>query len=257
MWHGFFVQLEVIHALLLREMKTRFGTHKLGYLWVFVNPVMWIATFAAMAMIAGRTIPQGMGIVSYLVTGIVVYLMFRETMGRAGGAIASNRGLLFYPHVRPLDLVLARTTLEFGTQITVFIVLMVVAGVVEGDTHSYKPLTTLAGLLLALGLGTGVGMVFCGLGVFFPTVLRLQGPLMRPMMWISGIFFSVRDLPSAARHALLYNPLVHAIELVRGGSFAGYPLDHVSYWYPTLWVVVLLFFGLTLERVTRRRLAFA
>ena len=53
---------------------------------------------------------------------------------------------------------------------------------------------------------------------------------------------------------LLYNPVVHAIELVRDGWFPGYQSRHINPWYPAMWILVLLFFGLSLERVARRRL---
>ena len=34
--HGLVVQLQVIHALIMREIKTRFGTHRLGYVWALL-----------------------------------------------------------------------------------------------------------------------------------------------------------------------------------------------------------------------------
>ena len=64
----------------------------------------------------------------------------------------------------------------------------------------------------------------------------------------------MESLPGGFRDALLMNPLVHAIELVRDGWFPGYHARHVDVWYPLTWILVLLFFGLGLERMARRKL---
>jgi capsular polysaccharide transport system permease protein len=77
---------------------------------------------------------------------------------------------------------------------------------------------------------------------------------MRPLFWLSGIFYSIDSVPSALREILLYNPIVHCIQLVRGGWFPGYHPRHIDPWYPVAWILVLLFLGLSLERVARRRL---
>src|SRR5215216_777475 len=105
---GSLTQLQVIHALLLRETKTRFGANQLGYLWAFVQPSLWIGMFLVFDSLFGRTAPPGMSLVAFLTTGIVPFSLFRETTNRCVSAIEANKGLLFYPQVRPLDLVIAR-----------------------------------------------------------------------------------------------------------------------------------------------------
>jgi len=248
------VQLQVVHAILLRETKTRFGSNQLGYVWALIEPMLWVATFGGMYYVLGRMGPPGMDMVPFLVTGIVPFLMFRGTATQCMNAISGNKGLLFYPHVQPLDLVLARVLLEWTTYVLVFAVMMAVPALLSGELAIDNPLRIIVGFVLASGLGTGVGLVFCGLSVFSPTVERLQGPLLRPLFWLSGIFFVVDALPTSARDLLLYNPVLHTVELVRDGWFPGRQSQHVDAWYPAAWVLVLLFFGLSLERVARRRL---
>ena len=105
-------------------------------------------------------------------------------------------------------------------------------------------------------MGAGLGILFCGMKTFSKEFERVVQPLMYPFMWISAIFFSTNDLPSEATPALLWNPLLHAVELTRMGWFRGYEVRGVSAFYPGACVIVLLFFGLTLERVARRKLEF-
>jgi capsular polysaccharide transport system permease protein len=243
----------VVYALILRETRTRFGTHRLGYIWALAEPVVFIATFAAMYLVIGRLVPWGLDVIPFLTTGFVPFGLFRESANRSLSAIGANRGLLFYPQVRPLDLVLARVILEFATQVVVFVLIMSALCVYNWATPKIDLLKLLVGLLLSFGLGASLGLIMCGLSVFSPTVERLLGPLLRPVFWASGLFYAPSMLPPSARDLLLYNPMVHAIELVRVGWFENYAPAEVNVTYPLAWISVLLATGLGLERIARRR----
>jgi capsular polysaccharide transport system permease protein len=251
---GLVGQLQVVHALLLRETKTRFGSSQLGYLWALAQPVLWIGMFAVIYYAFGRMTPPGMSMIAFLTTGIVPFSLFRETAGRCLTAIDANKGLLFYPKVRPLDLVIARVALEAVTQLCVLCVLMGGVALYEGPFPIDSALETLGGLALASGLGASFGLVCCGLSVFSKSVERLFPSVMRPIFWLSALFHPVESLPKGFRDILLLNPVTHAIELVRDGWFPGYQSRHSDIGYPMVWILVMLFFGLSLERVARRRL---
>ena len=64
-----FVNLQVVHALILRETRTRYGRHHLGYLWAMATPLSWIGMFAAMGYLMDRQPPQGMGMVGCMAAG--------------------------------------------------------------------------------------------------------------------------------------------------------------------------------------------
>lgn len=251
---GSLTQLQVVHALLLRETKTRFGANQMGYLWAILEPSMWIVMFALIYSAFGRLAPPGMSMIAFLTTGIVPFSLFRDTASRCLSAIEANKGLLFYPQVRPLDLVFARAVLEAATHLVVMALFLGGVAAYEGVLRVADWLETLAGLALASGLGASLGLLCCGLSVFSPSVERLFPSLIRPLFWISAIFHPVESLPKAFRDVLLLNPLVHAVELTRDGWFPAYRLLHVEPWYPAGWILVMLFFGLSLERIARRRL---
>jgi capsular polysaccharide transport system permease protein len=251
---GAMTQLQVTYALLLRETKTRFGSHHLGYLWAVLQPALWIGMFALAYTVFGRASPPGLSGIAFLTCGIVPFSLFRETTHRCMSAIDANKGLLFYPQVRPLDLVLARTVLEAATHLVVMVVFMGGLALYEGPPRVESLLTTLGGLALASGLGTALGLLFCALSVYSNSVERLFPVIHRTLFWTSALFHPVDSLPQAARKVLLMNPLTHAIELVRAGWFPGYSSTHIDVRYVAIWLLALLFLGLTLERLARRRL---
>ncbi len=252
MIRGLVVQLQVIHALILREIKSRFGEHRLGYIWALLQPVMMIGIFATMFHFLGRSPIAGMAILPFLVSGFGTFYAYSSTMARTVSAIDANRALLFYPRVRPADLLFGRFILEFATYTCVMTILLLGAIYIEGDTLTPDVLQIALALLLACTLGGGLGSVLCGLSVFFPALQRLYGPLLRPMFWASGLFYSVNNLPSHARHIVLYNPVLHCVEYCRAGIYPGYHPYGIEPTYPALWALALWFVGLTLERVARR-----
>jgi capsular polysaccharide transport system permease protein len=115
-------------------------------------------------------------------------------------------------------------------------------------------LRTVGGFTLAAMLGASLGLVFCTLDQFSQVVDRARGPLMRPLFWISGLFFTAEQLPDNVRDLMLINPVLHVIEMVRDGWFVGYHDEHVSVFYVSAWILGLAFVGLALERVVRRRI---
>lgn len=253
--HGLVVQLQVIYALVLRETRTRFGTHQLGYLWALFEPLLWIATFVGLYQLGNRQPPAGMDVIGFLATGVLTYQLFSKTAGKVGEAVNGNRPLLFYPQVQPLDLIIARALLEIGTFGAVFVVVVVANYLLHPELPGPEDLLlVISGLSLAGALGAALGLVLCMAGVAWKVVERLRAPLMRPLFWLSGLFYTVRDLPRSAREVLLYNPVLHVVEIVRDGWFGGYASPYVSLTYPLAYVLGLSLLGLLLERAVRRRI---
>lgn len=247
-------QLQVIHALVLRETRTRFGNHQLGYIWALVEPLFWVLTFFGIFYFTGRHIHYGMDIVSFITTGIIPYHLFKDTMSRSQTAIQANAALLFYPQVHPLDLVLARVSLEFVTLVTVFIIIMSGHSLYLGELHISSLLRVMSGLLLAGLLGASIGLFFSSLSVYSKLLDRIIPLVTRPLFFISGLFFTANELPAQARDILLWNPVLHCVELVRDGWFPSYHAEYLDVPYVLFWILGFAYGGLVLERMARRRL---
>jgi capsular polysaccharide transport system permease protein len=250
---GLVVQSEVIFALVLRETRTRFGGYRMGYLWALLEPALMILTFFVLFRIGKHGAPPGMDLFDFIATGIIPYNLFTNTVGKVSDSISGNKALLFYPQVLPIDLAIARGLLELVTHLGVFLVLMGVHAIVVQDLTVDQPLLVIVGLVLAGLLGGVVGLVFSGLGQLTTVMDRIRGPLLRPLFWVSGIFFTAASLPDRVRDGMLWNPVLHCNELVRGGWFASYD-ELASIGFVVRWVIVLALVGLALERVVRSRI---
>ena len=250
---GLLTQLEVVHALALRETRTRFGAHKLGYLWALVEPTLMILTFAVLFAVA-RHSPEGFDVWGYVGTGVIPYALFAASVNRVASSIQDNRALLYFPQVQPLDFFLARCWLELMTFIGVFLVLMGGSAVLRKDLSTQEPLLILTGLVLASMLGSFLGLIFATLSQLSQVAKRARGPLLRPFFWVSGIFFIPEAIPASARDALLYNPVLHAVSTVRSGWYPHYSPTFLDFGYVLKWILGLALVALALESYVRRRI---
>jgi capsular polysaccharide transport system permease protein len=250
---GLYSQLLVVYALALRETRTRFGAHHMGYLWAILEPALTILTFFVIFKVAKRGV-DGLDLWGFIATGVIPYTLFSNTATQVSNAISGNKPLLFYPHIQPLDLMLARVSLEFATYVVVFIVLTGGHALILQHIEVDNVLYIIIGMMMAALLGAAVGLVFCCLAEVSRVADRARGPLLRPLFWISGIFFIPEQLPEVARNVVLVNPVLHVVELVRDGYFATYNSQHLSIPYVMAWILGTLLVGLLLERGVRRRI---
>ncbi len=247
-------QINVINALVLRETRTRFGHHQLGYAWALAEPALMILTFLGMFAVAGRQPASDMDSFGYMATGILPYLLFSKTTVQVSQAINGNKGLLFYPQVKPLDVVFARIALEFSTYVVVFLLLMGANVMLRHEVSVSDPLLIAVGFALASLLGAGLGLIFMGLGQLSNVTERARGPLMRPFFWVSGLFFTVDSLSPRFQEMVVYNPVIHPVELVRAGWFSTYDDTYTNIPYALQCALWMILIGLALEVVTRRRI---
>lgn len=246
------IQGNVLCALLLREIRTRFGRNRLGYLWALLGPVANVLILMVIFGVLGRLAPPGVDFAVFLITGIVPWFMLQSTITRSMKAIDGNRGLLVYPRVKPLDLVLARSLLEAATFSVVFVLLLVLAASFGLQAAPARPLLAVGAFLAVSLLAAGLGAAAAALQAVVPSVEQLMGLLLRPLYFLSGIFFSAELVPEPYRGYLLLNPLLHANELMRAGFFRTSDGHLAEPGYLMAWVAGALFAGLTMQRAFRR-----
>ncbi len=247
-------QARVISAIILRETKSRYGEYRLGFLWVLIEPILFIVGFTLLRSLLGTKETHGMAPELFMLTGITPYLLFRGVMTNTSAAIAANKALLGFPQVTTFDLIMARAILEFATIICVFFLLLLALALFGFEIDIERPLPLLGAFCLMFSAGLGIGMVLCSVSPFFPSTKQLAGTLLgRPVFFTSGIFFTADDLPDSARDILLYNPLLHATELARSSFFKSFESAYIDLEYTSLFCFWLLAFGLMIHQALHKR----
>jgi capsular polysaccharide transport system permease protein len=226
-----FQRLRVIAALVLRGMGARNSRATGGYLWAILQPLGTTLLLALAFSLMLRSPPLGNSFILFYATGTIPFRHYSAISGAIAGAIATNRGLLAYPVVNPLDAVFAAAILALVTDA------MVAVGIFAGvaaftDADIVLDLAPAAGaFFLAALLGLGVGSVNCVLFGFFPTWKNVWSVFSRPLFLLSGILYLFESLPTAIQAILWWNPLIHVTALMRSGFFGSYDPAFISVTY--------------------------
>ena len=248
------IQLRVIHALLMREIITRYGRHNLGFAWLFVEPMIFTLGVTALWTTLKANHGSDLDIIPFAVSGYSTVLLWRNAVGRAGHAVEANTGLLYHRNVKILDVFIARIILEiFGATIS-FVALSIMFIVLGKMSLPNDFLLIFEGWLLlswfALSLGLTMGSIF----EISEIVDRLWHAFTYLMFPLSGAAFFVFWLPEPMRKAVLYIPMVHFTEMIRHGYYGELIPTYENIVYIFSWNLALTFLGLSLVKYISKKI---
>lgn len=222
--------INFINLILYRsmsELRSEGSRTYISYLWWIIEPLMSLAVYyVAFKYIFHR---QTEYFALFLFIGVVNYRFFAGTVIRSSTSVTSGKGLmqLVYVHksIFPLTVVVVNV---FKFCITLLLVLFAVwfSGLMPSE--SYVMLPVLIGLLLLFT--AGVSMICAAITPFFPDFQVILGTVMHLLVFVSGVFFDVRQMPDPVRSIMLLNPLTVFNEQFRTILLYRQWPDMASFW---------------------------
>ena len=241
------VQWRVIHALLMREILTRYGRHNIGFLWLFVEPMLFTTGITILWTLAKSFHGSNLPIVAFALTGYSAVLLWRNMPSRCIGAIEPNLSLMYHRNVKVIDIFLARIILE-GAGATISFVCLSIFYIYIGWLEPPEDILTIVGGWLALAwFGASLAIFLGALAEKSELVEKIWHPMSYLTFPLSGAAFMVDALPPEVQRYALYVPMVNGVELVREGYFGSQ--IHAHYDIPYLIGVCSLLTILALAQV--------
>jgi len=257
-WHSWNetlrTRVRVTTALVRREMRAHFGESRIGYLWAVFEVLLHLGGFVLVfTFLFKRSVPLGTSTALFLLTGIVPYFLYMKLASYISGAIGSNRSLLNLPPVKPVDVIVARVVLQATTYLFVsfFLFVCLYLGGINGAVPS-NLFSVMEACLLAICLGTGIGMINIVILSFFDRWMTIFGITTFPLWMFSGIWFLPEQVPQPLRDYMLYNPILHIVLLFRTAFYPDYHAVFLDVPYAILVATLAVALGLALMQVARR-----
>jgi capsular polysaccharide transport system permease protein len=254
--HSLRIQFRVLHALLMREIITRFGRENLGVLWLVGEPMLFTLGIATLWTAAGLHHGSPIPIVAFAVTGYSSVLMWRNSANRASAALVQNKQLLFHRNVQFFDVLLTRVVLEISGATGSFLVLSLAFSFVGWMPMPQDLLKVVCGWLMLAWFGASLAILIAAGTAFSEIVERLWHPAAYLLFPLSGAAFMVDWLPVGMQKVVLLLPMVHGVEMLRDGYFGGVVVTHYDVAYMASCCLVLSLVGLYLLRQASRRVEF-
>lgn len=224
---------DVIFAILLRELRSRFSD-KLGFGWAIASPLIFIVAFASVRGLIDDGETHGMPTFFFIMYGLVIVQLFLTSVGAVSKAIKKNKSLFAFRQVTPLASILSIAFFELFITLLTLMLVFVMAYLMEFELVMNDPLLVVTCFLMVWLLGLAIGGLSAIFSSFIPELEKIRQLLMRPTFFLSGIFFSLKDIPSEYWYLLDWNPLLHMVELTRDAAYPAYGDQGVNLGYAAI-----------------------
>lgn len=253
-FRGLRVQANVIGALIMREIHTRYGRKGLGFVWIIGEPMI----LALLVMsIRGTHAARGhnsMDPLVFIVLGYTMYMLFRSLWNRADGALESNMTLLYHRMVTIFDILFARGILDAFGAVGAFLVIVTVLIIMGIADFPARPMDFVIGILLLFWWSFSLSMIICAASYENTVVQKFVHPISYILLPLSGAFFAAEWFPYSVHQYLEWWPMLIIFEEIRYGWFVGASDKFCFIGYTSLVCMVLTFIGLQSIRSVRNRI---
>jgi capsular polysaccharide transport system permease protein len=252
---GWVVQIRVIHALMIRELTTRFGRENIGFLWIMVEPLLFAGLVALMWRLTKGPEEHGISVIAFIVTGYIPITLFRHGIGRSVAVFTVNSSLLYHRQIKILDFIIVRFIIEIlGGMMAYFFIATIL---IFCDVF---PMPADMGLLLSgwslyALFSFSICLVIAPLSEMSEVLEKFVPVTTYIMIPFSGLFYMVSWMTPDIRGFLLFSPFVNSMEMMRKGVWGNQITAYYNVWNPISCSIVGLAIGLALCRHVRRTLA--
>ena len=252
-------QVAVVLAISDYDMDRKSTQSSIGNWQGVIEPMNMMLFFIAMRVgfsylrgtnrfAAGGSTDMYFNIVVFIVSGFSLAFLFRNVAMKALSGL-KLRAPLYYPRVKPLDILMAISINDFRALATLSLAGI---GIVWLATWSFR--LDSPGLAISvyvftivMAMGFGLCVVFLsGLNKYIAKVIKRL--LNRTIIFTSGVFFATFELPEYTRPFVTWNPILHAVELFRYSMNNDYPIPDISLGYLISCSMLLIGFSLILYR---------
>lgn len=233
---------ELLHNLIVRDIKIRGKQSLLGYLWIFLPPFFSMVIYT---VVVSRFLGVNVGTVPYPVfvfCSLLPWGCFVNTLTRSASSLVAHATLIthvsFPREVLPLASIIGELC-NLGISAILLLFLMMVYRVSFHATSFLIPVILGIQTILTLGLA----LFLSALNVYYRDVGYFIGIGLRFWMYLSPVIYSLENVPSKYRQIYLLNPMAPIIDAYRRLILEG-ALPNVKYLlYASLISVVMLFVG--------------
>jgi len=236
----------------VRQLRSEFND-KFGLSWAVIQPVAFILL---LGLVRGRIdggLTHGMDTFAFMMLGMVPIKALMLGLGKVSTALKRDKPLYAFRQVQPISSLITATMLQMSISIAVIFVLWVLCFLADIDLEMSDPLTAMVLMALLYVLLFAIGVFFAIAEQFVPEISKVRELFTMPMLFISGVFFSLQDIPEDLWFLLIWNPFLHIVELLRHAAYPEFSVNGVSLSYVLVVTMVSLFFSMAIYFLNWKR----
>lgn len=249
------VFFRIVFAILLKDMKTRYGGNYGSYI-VAVGWPLSHALFLLFGYILINSLsPLGDDPVIFAATGILPYILCFYPARMMPTIFLMNKQLLSIPAIKPIHLIFAAVIIELFTSIIVTVVFFIIVALfgVALVPADIAVAATALGVSIYFSIGVGVLNIIL-VSIFGPFYVVAFIIIMIMMYMTSSMFMPSYLISRDLKVIMSINPIWTLIEWLRSAYYYSYDSDLIRT-YSVIWISTLsLLLGLLGERLVRNKM---
>lgn len=235
-FYQLFLNRMLILNLSLRDFEKKYISNFFGFLWVILDPLAFILIlYFVLGSRYGKTNPEEVPFIIYLITGYIAYDLFCGTMKSITSCIHDHSFLLkkinFRVAVLPIVTLLSHL-MAHGIILAICMIILIFNQIYPVFFWFQVLYYIFALSVLLISLGWLTSSIF----LFFPDISNIIGIITHAMLFLTPIFWNMLGLPLSNQLILKLNPLYYIVNGYRESL-----TNHQGFWtHPAL---TLYFWG--------------
>ncbi len=249
----FLERISSINALVYLENKTRYSGRSMGFVSALVLPMLTIVMMYSIGAFIRHRQPGNMSLEIFILTGMLVWLTYNYSANAFTDLMRRLPSPLEYHHVVvSFDVAISKVIVSLSPLLIVAVILAFVCRLMDVEMDLNNIPLLLLSLVGSILLGCGVGSVFGVLALYAEIFLVVKSVVNRALFLMSGIFFSIDELPEGVYAFIKFIPLVHLIESMRLSFLETYPARTMQLQLAFEIIAVLLIVAIMGNTIRRR-----
>lgn len=253
-----YVKRSLILELAKRDFQKQYAGSYLGFIWVFLQPLLFIGVLYMIFTLGFRTGGEkdGVPFVVYLVTGIISWQFFAQSFNSSSNIIKQHSFLLKKVDFRLSILPIVKLLSAFIPHLF-FIFLAIVIAWLNGFAPSIFTIQIFYYIFSVAMLLLGLGWLTSSTNLFIEDVSKTVSVIIQFGFWLTPIFWSIEKIPLEYQWIVKLNPMYYVVtgyrdSLINQVWFWEKPQETLYFWGFTL---VVLYSGIIVFKKLRPHFA--
>jgi len=243
---------DLLVMLTIKELKSRYKSTSLGFLWAFINPLLQMIIMSIVFKFFFRIQVENYSI--FLFSGLLPWMFFNLSLSGGTSVLVDNRDLLkkvvFPREILPLSAISANFV-NFLASMTIFLIVLIILGFFNFSQIVFLPVA----IILQLVLTAGIVFLTSSLNIVYRDVSYIIQAGLILWFYASPIFYPLSFVPQKFIGLYSLNPMVGIIGLyhfsVLGQDFP--PINTLAYSF--VFAVLIFIIGIKVFEMRKKNFA--
>jgi ABC-type polysaccharide/polyol phosphate export permease len=233
----------LIQSLVARELKARYRGSALGFLWSFINPLLFllIYSFVFAVVLPAQHSNDIEPFALFMFCGILPWTWFSSSLTESAGSLIAGGNLikkvLFPAEILPIVTVLANMV-HFVLGLPILIAFLAYyQRWPDAWDLVWFPVTVLVQLIFTAGLA----LILSSLSVHFRDIRDILSNVLTLWFFSTPILYWIKEAPGFSKRVLDFNPMTHLVVSYQEILFFRGPIGHWKWLVAMGFGSVLLF----------------